>query len=133
MRKISLLFTLAAGVLLTACAAKPPIVAQNKTVVVNDQTFVLGGSYDKEKNKLLLTANGDPIMQGRFPPMTPTQHLNANFKEMKFKGDCYFGSVLGDQGGSFGVVASIIQSAKSSTADKCDIFIDGTKQETLYF
>ncbi|MBB1362388.1 MULTISPECIES: hypothetical protein [unclassified Shewanella] len=133
MRKISLLLTITAGVLLTACAAKPPIVAQNKTVVVNDQTFVLGGSYDKANNKLLLTANGDPIMQGRFPPMTPTQNLNANFKDMKFKGDCYFGSVLGDQGGSFGIVASIVQSAKSSTADKCDIFIDGTKQETLYF
>ncbi len=107
--------------------------AQNKTVVVNDQTFVLGGSYDKANNKRLLTANGDPIMQGRFPPMTPTQNLNVNFKDIKFKVDCYFGSVLGDQGGSFGIVASIVQSAKSSTADKCDIFIDGTKQETLYF
>lgn len=59
--------------------------------------------------------------------------LSAKFKGMAVKGDCYFGSVLGDQGGSFGVVASIIQSAKSSTADKCDIFIDGTKLETLYF
>jgi hypothetical protein len=69
-------------------------VAQNKTVVVNEQTIVLGGSYDKEKKKLLLTANGDAIMQGRFPPMTPTQNLNANFEDMKFKGDCYFGSVI---------------------------------------
>ena len=133
MRKLFILSTLTTGVLLSACAAKPPIVAQNKTVVVNDQTIIFGGIYDKEKNKLQLIANGDTIMQGRFPPMTPTQHLNAKFKGMAVKGDCYFGSVLGDQGGSFGVVASIIQSAKSSTADKCDIFIDGTKLETLYF
>ncbi|MCL1113771.1 MULTISPECIES: hypothetical protein [Shewanella] len=133
MRKLYVLSTLTAGVLLTACAAKPPIVAQNKTVVVNDQTIIFGGIYDKEKKKLQLIANGDAIMQGQFPPMTPTQHLNAKYKGMAVKGDCYFGSVLGDQGGAFGVVASIVQSAKNSTADKCDIFIDGEQKETLYF
>lgn len=133
MRYTHIITTIIAGALLTACAAKPPIVAQNKTVVYKDKTFVFGGVYDKERKKLQLSANGDTIMQGVFPPMTPTQHLNAKIDDLSIKGDCYFGSVLGDQGGSVGIVASIIQSAKSSTADKCTIFIDGEQQETLYF
>ncbi|MCU7375823.1 hypothetical protein PEC18_34700 [Paucibacter sp. O1-1] len=65
--------------------------------------------------------------------MTPTQHLNAKLNGMAVKGDCYFGSVLGDQGGAFGVVASIVQSTKNSTADKCDIFIDDGEQKSLLF
>ncbi|WP_418357983.1 hypothetical protein ACNH6B_01330 [Shewanella basaltis] len=66
MRKLYVLSTLTAGVLLTACAAKPPIVAQNKTVVVNDQTIIFGGIYDKEKKSCNLLRMAMPLCRANF-------------------------------------------------------------------
>ncbi|MCJ8301238.1 hypothetical protein [Shewanella sp.] len=121
------------AVFLTACAATPPKIAQEKTVTVSGQTLKFGGKYDVEKNQLELTVNGDPMMKGAFPPYTPTQNFKANYKELKIASSCYFGSVLGEQGGTFGIIAGAIQASKSSSGDKCELFVDGESVETLYF
>lgn len=130
-----LLITIFSSLLLSACSntPPPPIVAQDKTVVIEGQTIVLGGQYDQRKNKLQLMVNGEVLMQGKFPPYTPTQNLKATYKEMSFAGECYFGSVLGDQGGKLGIVAGLIQATKSSTADKCEMFINNEPVDTLFF
>jgi hypothetical protein len=72
-------------------------------------------------------------MRGTFPPYTPTQNLGGRYKEMEIDGKCYFGSVLGSQGGAFGIIASAVQSSKSSNGDKCEILVDGKAVENLYF
>ncbi|NKF49403.1 hypothetical protein G3R49_02250 [Shewanella sp. WXL01] len=131
--KKTLLTAVIGSVLLSACGATPPRVAQEKETNVNGETYVLGGQYDKDKNKLELTVNGEVVMQGRFPPYTPTQNLNATYEDVNFSGKCYFGSVLGDDGGELGIVAGIIQAAKSSSADKCEMFVNDKPADTLYF
>ena len=73
------------------------------------------------------------MMKGAFPPYTPTQNFKANYKELKIASSCYFGSVLGEQGGAFGIIAGAIQASKSSSGDKCELFVDGESVETLYF
>ncbi|WP_394203768.1 hypothetical protein [Shewanella waksmanii] len=123
----------AAATLLTACAATPPRVAQEKTVEIEGKTIKFGGQYDEKKNELKLTVNGDTLMQGRFPPYTPTQNFNAKYQDIHIKSACYFGSVLGNQGGAFGAIAGAIQASKSSSADKCEIIVAGDTVETLYF
>ncbi|QLE87064.1 hypothetical protein FLM48_19500 [Shewanella sp. Scap07] len=134
MMRLPLLTTaIAITTLLTACAATPPRVAQEKTVEIEGQTIKFGGQYDEEKNQLKLTVNGEPLMQGRFPPYTPTQNFNAKYGDIRIKSACYFGSVLGNQGGAFGAIAGAIQASKSSSSDKCEIIVAGDTVETLYF
>ncbi|AZQ09392.1 hypothetical protein [Shewanella khirikhana] len=120
---------------LAACSSTEPAprVAQEKKVAIDGVDLTFGGSFDERKNLLVLKVNGDPIMQGSFPPYTPTQNLNAKYKDMNIKGNCYFGSVLGKQGGAFGAIAGAIQSSKNSTADKCELVVNGKQVENLYF
>ncbi|MEJ2453927.1 MAG: hypothetical protein P8103_07200 [Candidatus Thiodiazotropha sp.] len=133
MRTSLLLSFLFSGLLLVGCGSNPPKVAQEKTYVADGVTMVFGGKYDMDHNQLELTINGDPVMRGSFPPYTPTQNLNANYKGLRVSGDCYFGSVLSGQGGVFGKVAGAIQSAKAKSADKCEMFVNGRSVENLYF
>lgn len=126
-------FIVVATILLAGCAAKPPKMAQNKTVDIEGKSYVLGGSYDERKNELELFVNGDPVMKGKFPPYTPTLNLNANYSGMDIKTYCYFGSVLGKQGGAVGIIAGAIQASKSKAGDKCDITLPGNVTESLYF
>ncbi|MEJ2394045.1 MAG: hypothetical protein P8045_03120 [Candidatus Thiodiazotropha sp.] len=133
MRNPVFLSLLSGGLLLVGCASTPPKIAQEKTYVAEGVTLVFGGKYDVEHNQLELTVNGDPIMRGSFPPYTPKQNLNAKYQGLRVSGDCYFGSVLSSEGGVFGKVAGAIQSAKSKSADKCDMFVNGKSVESLYF
>ncbi len=126
----SILFT---GLLLVGCGGNPPKLAQEKTYVAEGVTLVFGGKYDVDHNQLELTINGDPVMRGSFPPYTPKQNLNANYKGLRVSGDCYFGSVLSSQGGVLGKVAGAIQSAKAKSADRCEMFVNGQSVESLYF
>ncbi|QSX40147.1 hypothetical protein [Shewanella cyperi] len=132
--KLSYLALASAITLLGGCAStEAPRIPQEKVVEVDGQTLKFSGSYSERKNILILTVNGDPIMQGSFPPYTPTQNLNAKYKDFAIKGNCYFGSILGQQGGAFGAIAGIIQSSKNSTADKCELLVNGKSVENLYF
>jgi len=134
--KTSLLSTLTLAVILTGCASEPepgPRIAQEKTVEVEGVVLKFNGSYHDKKNILVLTVNGDPIMQGQFPPYTPTQNLKANYKDLAVRSHCYFGSVLGNKPGTFGAIASIIQSTKSASADKCELYVNNELVENLYF
>lgn len=132
--KLTSVPALVVAVILGGCASEPgPRIAQEKTVEVDGTVFKFNGSFNDKKNLLTLSVNGDPIMQGSFPPYTPTQHLKANYKDFALKGNCYFGSVLGSQGGAFGAIAGMIQSSKSSTADKCEMYINDERVENLYF
>ncbi|RUO74182.1 hypothetical protein CWI80_02165 [Pseudidiomarina sediminum] len=133
LKKASVAAVVVASSVLAGCGSTPPIQAQEKTIVHEGKTFVFGGQYDKKRNELQLTVNGDAIMKGKFPPYTPTQNLNAKYQETDISSHCYFGSVLGNQGGVFGAVAGVIQSAKKSTGDKCEMKIEGQVVETLYF
>ncbi|WP_341501614.1 hypothetical protein [Gallaecimonas sp. GXIMD4217] len=134
MRKLALFAIAGSVALMGGCASTPkPVVAQEKTVEISGKSLTFGGRYFKKENQLELTVNGDPVMKGRFPPYTPTQNLKADYDGLAIAGNCYFGSVLGSKGGKFGVIANIIQSAKSSSGDKCEILVDGKAVENLYF
>ena len=131
--KKSILSVLAVSLLLSACAATPPQIAQKKTHTVDGKKLEFGGTFLPDDNQLSLTVNGDPIMKGSFPPFTPTQNINGTYKKIPMSAHCYFGSVLGNKKGKFGIVAKIIQSKKSATADKCEISVRDKMIETLYF
>ena len=118
---------------LVGCGSTPPIQAQDKTVSYQGKTLTFGGQYDKSRNELALTVNGDPLMKGRFPPYTPTLNLNADYQELDISSYCYFGSVLSRDGGVFGIVAGAVQSATSKSGDKCEVKIAGEIVEHLYF
>lgn len=130
--KISTLATFVLVSTLMGCATAPRT-AQEKTVEVDGKVLKFAGSYLEDNNKLILTVNGDPIMQGQFPPYTPTQNFSSTYQGLALRSHCYFGSVLGDQGGAFGVVAGIIQSTKNSSADKCELFVNDKLVDQLYF
>ncbi len=119
-------------IVLAGCASAPRT-AQEKTVEVDGKVLTFNGSYNEDRGELTLIVNGEPLMKGRFPPYTPTQNFNANYQDLALRSHCYFGSVLGEQGGAFGVVAGIIQSAKSSSADKCELYVNEKLVEHLYF
>ncbi|HQT30124.1 MAG TPA: hypothetical protein PLE48_02645 [Thiobacillus sp.] len=128
----SLLVAATTGFLLSACAT-PPKTAATKTYHVKSQKLVFGGTFSPDANELIITVNDDPIMKGGFPPYTPTQNLNGSYKNIQISAHCYFGSVLGSKGGKFGLIAGMIQSANSSSADKCDLTVNAKAAETLYF
>lgn len=117
---------------LAACAT-PMRSAQPKSVVVDGQKLEFGGTYNPRERDLTITVNGDPVLRGRFPPYTPTQRLNANYRSLAIGGDCYFGSVLSDMGGIAGGVAAAVQGARGRAADKCDISVNGKVVESLFF
>jgi hypothetical protein len=122
----------AAFALLTACA--PTIhQAQEKQINIEGKSFQFGGTYNVDEKLLKLTVNGEPLMQGRFPPFTPTQNFNTTYQDTPFFVHCYFGSVLSSEGGAVGLVAGVIQAAKSSSADKCEISHKDVVKDTLYF
>jgi len=133
MRKITLISLAIGSCFLAACAAKPPIIAQEKTVEIDGINLVFGGSFDTERKNISLSVNGDSVMKGTFPPYTPTQNLSGRYKDFKISSQCYFGSVLSSQGGAFGAIAGVIQATKSSSGDKCDMLVDGKIVESLYF
>jgi hypothetical protein len=133
MHKITVLSLAIGSCFLAACAAKPPIIAQEKTVDVHGINLVFGGSFDTKRKNISLSVNGDAIMKGTFPPYTPTQHLSGKYKDLTISSECYFGSVLSSKGGAFGAIAGVIQAAKSSSGDKCDMLVDGKVVESLYF
>jgi len=119
--------------LFAACATNSLRIAQEKTVNVNGKVLKFAGNYDDKKRYLTLTINGDPVMQGKFPPFTPTQNFNAKYNEVALSSHCYFGSVLSSKGGAFGAIAGAVQAAKSSSGDKCEILVNDKLQDTLYF
>jgi len=121
------------GSLLAACASNPLRIAQEKTINVDGKVLKLSGSYNDKTHYLSLTINGDPVMQGKFPPFTPTQNFNAKYNEVALSSHCYFGSVLSSTGGAFGAIAGAVQAAKSSSGDKCEIMVNDKLQDTLYF
>ena len=128
----STLAILAMGALLSGCATAPRTAA-NKTFQIQGQQLVFGGTYLPDEKELTLTVNDDPIMKGRFSPFTPTQNLNGSYKNMKFSAHCYFGSVLASKRGKIGIIAGIVQSANSNSADKCEISVNSKVAETLFF
>ncbi|GAA5648510.1 hypothetical protein [Vibrio proteolyticus] len=135
MKKLAQLLSLSATVgLLAACSTTPKVIqAQQKHVDLDGKQYVLGGSYYPDSDKLVLTVNGDPVMRGSFPPFTPTLNLGGRYAQQKVDSSCYFGSILGNEGGVLGIVASAVQSTKSSNGDKCEIKLAGKVVETLYF
>lgn len=120
------------GALLSGCATAPRSSA-TKTYEAEGQKLVFGGIYHPDAKALTLTVNDDPVMKGRFPPFTPTQNLNGSYKNLKLSAHCYFGTVLGSQRGKVGLIAGIVQSANSNSADKCEIFVNSKVAETLFF
>jgi hypothetical protein len=72
-------------------------------------------------------------MKGSFPPFTPTQSLESTYNDVPISAHCYFGYVLSSKKGGFGIVASIIQSKKGVSSDKCEISIKSKQVEILYF
>jgi hypothetical protein len=128
----SLAVAVSMGLLLSACAT-PPKTAANKTYQVDTLKLVFGGTFSPDANELIISVNGDPVMKGGFPPYTPTQNLNGKYKNLEISAHCYFGSVLGSKGGKFGLIAGMIQSANSNSADKCDLSVNNKAAETLYF
>ncbi|AKJ31659.1 hypothetical protein [Caldimonas brevitalea] len=129
---IAVVVCLAAAAALSAGCASSRI-AQNKTVQVAGQKLEFGGVYDPRGNELSLSVNGDPVMRGSFPPYTPTLNLNAQYRGLDVRAECYFGSVLGSKGGVVGIVAGAVQSAHSKAGDKCDLHVGGKVVESLYF
>lgn len=129
--RTSLILIILAAALLIGCAS--PKIAQKKTVEVAGQKLEFGGVYEPRGNKLSISVNGDPVMSGSFPPFTPTLSLNAKYKGLAVRAECYFGSVLGGKRGVIGIVAGAVQSANDRAGDKCDLQVDGKLVESLYF
>jgi hypothetical protein len=127
----SIILIAAATALLAGCAA--PKVAQKKSVVVAGQTLEFGGIYETRGYNLSISVNGDSVMSGSFPPYTPTLALNATYKGVAVRAECYFASVLGGKRGVIGIVASAVQSANDRAGDKCEILANGKVVESLYF
>ena len=73
------------------------------------------------------------LCKGSFPPFTPTQNIEGKYKNIPVSAHCYFGSVLGNKKGKFGIVAKIMQSKKAATADKCELSVKSKLAETLFF
>ena len=120
-----------AATLLAGCASTK--IAQKKTVEVAGRKLEFGGTYEPRGSRLSLTINGDPVMNGNFPPFTPTMNLNSQYGGLPVRAECYFGSVLGNKGGVLGIVAGAVQSANERAADKCDLQVNGKTVESLYF
>lgn len=118
---------------LGGCATQPPMIAQDKIYTANNQKLDFGGSYDTEANKLTITVNGDSIMRGSFPPFTPTKSISAIYHGMSITADCYFGTVLSNQGGMVGMIAGVVQDHTGKSGDQCHITVDNKAAETLYF
>ncbi len=131
MRSTFLVIASLATAALVGCAS--PKTAQNKTVQVAGQKLEFGGVYDPRGKKLSLSINGDPVMNGSFPPFTPTLNMNAQYRGLAVRSECYFGSVLSDKGGVIGIVSGAVQSAHDKAGDKCDMQVDGKVVESLYF
>jgi hypothetical protein len=127
--------TLLVGSMMIGACVKEDVIktAQEKKLIVEGQTLILGGTYNETQRELALTVNGDPIMKGVYRNYNPTQKLNADYKGLKISSFCYFGSVLGKQRGLFGAIARGVQSSKEKTGDECEISINGEPIEKLYF
>ncbi len=130
MRSTLVLASLAAAVLVGCASAK---IAQKKTVEVAGQKLEFGGVFEPNGNNLSLSINGDPVMNGSFPPFTPTLSINARYRGLSVRAECYFGSVLGGKRGVIGIVAGAVQSAHERANDKCEMQVEGKSVETLYF
>lgn len=133
MKKLTISVCAVAVTVLAGCGSTPPRVAQDKVVTLNGSEFTFGGVYDVDKNRLELTVNGDPVMNGRFAPYTPTLNMSTKYQEHDISSYCYFGSVLQNQGGAFGAIAGVIQSSQQKSGDKCEIKVAGEIKEHLYF
>jgi hypothetical protein len=135
MNKLYTSITIFSCITLIGCATvQGPRTAQEKNISINGKPVTVAGLYYEKKNRLEITVNGDPIMRGKFLPYTPKKIINGKFDGKTITSNCYFGSVLGGKGGLFGAIAGAVQSAKSTSSDKCDISIDGGEVvETLYF
>ena len=121
--------------ILAGCASDQPKprIAQEKTYQDASHTLHFAGKYYVHKQEVILTVNGDPVMRGHFPPFTPTLNMSTKYQGLALSTHCYFGSVLGDEGGAVGLVAGLIQSAKSKSSDVCQVAINGQAAEKLYF
>ncbi|MDQ6627298.1 MAG: hypothetical protein M3Z29_02445 [Pseudomonadota bacterium] len=129
MRSTFLLALFAA--VLVGCAS--PKIAQRKSVEVAGQKIEFGGIFEPRGNNLSLSVNGDPIMNGSFPPYTPTLNMKAQYRGLAISAECYFGSALGGKRGVIGIVAGAVQSAHEKAGDKCDMQVNGQVVEALYF
>ncbi|HEU4458264.1 MAG TPA: hypothetical protein VFR90_04010 [Methylibium sp.] len=120
---------------LAACST-PPRVAQNKSVQVQGKKLEFGGSFDADNNRLRITINGEPRLQGDFSRFSPTLNLSTPFDDLVVSAECYFGSILnkGPGGGlSRRIVARSVQGGLGKSDDICDLLVGGKKIETLLF
>jgi hypothetical protein len=93
-----------------------------------------GGSYDASQSELTITANGAPIMRGKFPPFTPTLNLNGNYQGTALRAECYFSTVLNSRTGFIGgIVAGAVQSGQGKVGDECKIISEDKPVVTVNF
>ena len=116
--------------ILAGCAS--PKIAQKKSVEVGGQRLELSGVFDG-RSSLSITINGDPVLNGRFPPFTPTLSLKSPYRGLAVRANCYFSSILSGRSGVVGIVAGAVQSSNNRSSDKCDVLVDEKVVETLFF
>ncbi len=122
-----------AATLAAACASTPPREALPQVSKVGDPPITWAGSYDVENNRLTLTANDQPVMRGSFPPFTPVMNLDGTFEDSSIRAECYFASVLNEQGGLFGAISTAVQSKNAKTSDTCKMMVNAEEAATLNF
>jgi hypothetical protein len=132
-RHILVAVAVSAGLLGGCASSYPPVTAPTKTLSAKGQRIALAGVYTHDKNEVVITADGAPLLKGGFPPFTPTLHMSGEHKGVAIRAQCYFASVLATKRGIVGAIGRNVQSNNSKTTDTCDIYADEKQVDSLVF
>jgi hypothetical protein len=123
---------------LGGCARNTQVVAPGKEFVPADSVapWKIGGTFDKRDTTIVIHINGENVLRGRFPPMTPRLTADGTYQGKAVRAACAFSSdVIAKKSSGFElqIAEAIVSKATKTGGNTCELTVDGRPAATLYF
>jgi hypothetical protein len=123
---------------LGGCARNTQVIAPEKEFVPagSSTPWKIAGVFDKKDTSVVISINGDNVIRGRFPPMTPRLTANGTYGGKPIHTTCAFSSdVIAGRNAGFRlqIAEAIVSKATKSGGNTCDVTVGGQPATTLYF
>lgn len=138
MRTTWIAFALTSVIAVSGCARNTQVVAPEKEYVPTESAtpWRIGGVFDKKDTSVVISINGENVIRGKFPPMTPRLTADGKYNNKSVRATCAFSSdVIARKNASLGfqIAEAVVSKATKTGGNTCDIAIGGHPATTLHF
>ena len=91
--------------------------------------WTIGGTYDRHRDLVTISVNGDNVLSGRFPPYTPRLNLPGTYEGHRLHAECEFTRGIIKHR----IAEAVYQNVRRNSGNSCQVLVDAKPAATLYF